>query len=1071
MIPSRIVGLFTAAILFFLTAGAAFPAPQPGKSLWVSHPALIQGLHQVTSKTPWQGVVYLKANPALIQAAHNVSNPASPQFHHFLTPAQIQQRFGPLPGVVASVEQQLSAQGFHIEGRTALGLGIRVRATAAVVNRAWSAGVRGAGPHLVATRPVYLKGPMAQTVSFISDLSAPPSRPANVPIQPRPATAQPAATPTATNSNNNLLTVSVNGPSTVPTGQSIRVAVHAVDSSGQPLSGWKVSIQPTSDVSGLQRYFEEDLNGQGQLDQNGNDVLVLVLAQPFSVSWQVTVTDGNVSYSQTVGPLDWQGPAVDAAPLTPGQVNQAYGALSTVSKAQSQGGMRIGIYAASAPTLNDLTAFEQRYGLPASTVNIISVDGGEQQVISGWHSELMLDMERSVSSAPGATLDIYTVPPSASILDAVAQAVQDNLDSVFTFSVVEPETILSDSELSAWQTVLAQGALAGMTFVAASGDSGAYADPGTSSPTVNWPAASQWVTGVGGTQLGLGLNNHIDSQWAWGPDGLWNQQLDGSGGGYSQFVSIPEWQRSVVGPSATGRAVPDVAFLSSFPYYQTAIGGSWQPMGGTSAAAPTWAGWVADQAVLQGRIGLLNPLLYGAYQNHPGDFMPVLHGGNSVYQAGPGYNPVTGLGSVKVDAFWADLTPLALRVIPSDTHAITGTPVSLTMQITDGRGNPIRQAGVRIVLTASGPGKLVINGVTGDQWVALTDTGGKASITLSSQTPQSVPITLQVSQNGALVGKGISLTLNWSGAAPTRISGPNRLDTAIQIAKAQYPGGPPGHTALLVSSSPAHLVDALAAAPLAAALNAPILLAQSQTQLGADTAAALKALNVTQLVVIGALNANAIAAGLPAGVHITQTYSGQTRFDTAALLAQALRQVAGTRPSGVFLASANSSNLVDALAADPAAALLSDPVLLVSPQKGGGIPAAEQAAMAGTSKVYVVGAATSYALHLSSVAVDLAGTNRFATAAVINTYFFPHANQIIVANGQDNHLVDALAGGPLAAMQNAPLVLVDGGSIPGPTQTYLQSLSRSALAALDVLGGTGSIPAGTGLRAEEQMAP
>src|SRR5581483_9374380 len=111
-----------------------------------------------------------------------------------------------------------------------------------------------------------------------------------------------------------------------------------------------------------------------------------------------------------------------------------------------------------------------------------------------------------------------------------------------------------------------------VTFFAASGDSGSG---------VNWPAVSPNVTAVGGTTLEI-KNGKFSKEAAW----------DGSGGGVSAYESQPDYQTQYKISKAGGmRAVPDVSFnadpASGVSVY---FGKNWYVLGGTSAAAPPWAG-------------------------------------------------------------------------------------------------------------------------------------------------------------------------------------------------------------------------------------------------------------------------------------------------------------------------------------------------------------------------------------------------------------------------------------------------------------------------------------------------
>ena len=128
------------------------------------------------------------------------------------------------------------------------------------------------------------------------------------------------------------------------------------------------------------------------------------------------------------------------------------------------------------------------------------------------------------------------------------------------------------------------------------------------------------------------------------PRFAWNDGAQGgaSGGGYSTTFNRPDWQ---TGNTKTGRGVPDVAGdADPATGYNVAVDGTDTVIGGTSAVAPLWAGLIALVNQSAGRsAGFVNPLLYA----DPDAFTDIVSGNNDGYQCGPGWDPVTGLGTPK----------------------------------------------------------------------------------------------------------------------------------------------------------------------------------------------------------------------------------------------------------------------------------------------------------------------------------------------------------------------------------------------------------------------------------------
>ena len=137
---------------------------------------------------------------------------------------------------------------------------------------------------------------------------------------------------------------------------------------------------------------------------------------------------------------------------------------------------------------------------------------------------------------------------------------------------------------------------------------------------VNYPASSPFVTGVGGTNFLLNANNTIQAEIVWNDTTV---QLGAGGGGLSDLFGRPSYQVGVVGVNQ--RAVPDISMLAdSYPGYaiyctagppDCGQQGPWTTVGGTSAAAPLFAGGAAlvdEYLNHEGHeeLGFVNPLLY-----------------------------------------------------------------------------------------------------------------------------------------------------------------------------------------------------------------------------------------------------------------------------------------------------------------------------------------------------------------------------------------------------------------------------------------------------------------------------
>jgi kumamolisin len=153
------------------------------------------------------------------------------------------------------------------------------------------------------------------------------------------------------------------------------------------------------------------------------------------------------------------------------------------------------------------------------------------------------------------------------------------------------------------------------------------------------------VLACGGTHLEA-KNGTIARETVWNTHDGW-----ATGGGVSEIFKLPAYQKKAGVPKSAnsggkvGRGVPDVAGNGdSQTGYKVLVDGASSVVGGTSAVAPLWAGLVARLNQAKGaRLGFLHSRLYALA---PGSgFRDIVQGDNGAYQARPGWDPCTGLGS------------------------------------------------------------------------------------------------------------------------------------------------------------------------------------------------------------------------------------------------------------------------------------------------------------------------------------------------------------------------------------------------------------------------------------------
>jgi subtilase family serine protease len=318
----------------------------------------------------------------------------------------------------------------------------------------------------------------------------------------------------------------------------------------------------------------------------------------------------------------------------------------------------------------DLTDFDSRFGLPAARIQVLTAMAGS---LSPWlaDTEEVGDTEMVHAVAPDATIrelmvDVahVTTPAqfAAMFSTSVRTAARDG--DVIVFPHEYGENVFTSAEAAIINSALEYAAARHATVVAGSGDSGATSERRGSSPPVrevSLPASDPLVLAVGGTRLAANL-----ATGAYGSETAWNTPVDGqpaaSGGGFSHLFARPAYQDGVPGISAM-RGVPDVAGDASpatdLAFAFAAPGGAYALLseGGTSASGPFWAGLIALADQEAGHpLGFVNPAIYRIArgpQYHKA-FHDVITGNNTVsvsgvtitgYQAGPGWDPVTGWGT------------------------------------------------------------------------------------------------------------------------------------------------------------------------------------------------------------------------------------------------------------------------------------------------------------------------------------------------------------------------------------------------------------------------------------------
>ena len=321
-------------------------------------------------------------------------------------------------------------------------------------------------------------------------------------------------------------------------------------------------------------------------------------------------------------------------------------------------------------------------------VQIILFDGYDGSPSSG-ESEVALDVEMAIAMAPGLSrVVLFAAAPSSP-----AASPNHILSAMVTNTAIKQFSCswsLGNNPRTTMDSFFTNMAAIGQSFFDASGDSGAI------SGAIPEPDDDPYITIVGGTALSTT-----------GPEGAWLSEIswnapdlgEATGGGISTTYSLPSWQSGISTSanqaSTSKRNAPDVAMVAD-NVFLVADNGTQQVSGGTSAASPLWAAFIAlanQQAAAKGHpsVGFINPAIYSIAKSigYSASFDDVVLGNNTNgvathFVATPGYDLCTGWGSPSgMSLINALVNPDGFLVLPGrgfTANGPTGGPFSLTSQ-------------------------------------------------------------------------------------------------------------------------------------------------------------------------------------------------------------------------------------------------------------------------------------------------------------------------------------------------------------------------------------------------------
>jgi kumamolisin len=285
-----------------------------------------------------------------------------------------------------------------------------------------------------------------------------------------------------------------------------------------------------------------------------------------------------------------------------------------------------------------MLAYFRSINQPVPSIRDISVDGTTNSGDPSQDASMEVALDIQVAAAAfycatghPATIRVYWAQDIAS---AVKKAAADGC-AVCSISWGADEAEWGKAGAEAMEAAAKAATNAGMIVFAAAGDNDS-SDGGPTPANVDCPASCPHVIACGGT------SKTATYEVVWN-DNPGKTNGEGTGGGYSTFFPAQPWQIGILpAPKGLGRMVPDVAANAdpNTGYIIYVNGAEVVGIGGTSAVAPLYAGLFAAFGSRKGA-GFVTPLLY----EHQKCFNDITKGGNGTYNAGPGPDPCTGIGS------------------------------------------------------------------------------------------------------------------------------------------------------------------------------------------------------------------------------------------------------------------------------------------------------------------------------------------------------------------------------------------------------------------------------------------
>ena len=581
--------------------------------------------------------------------AADVSNPKSPNYGHYLTPAQFNARFAPTAAQVSKVKKFLGGQGLRVTSVAQGNAWVTASGTAAQINKAFGVTLR--------------------TYQWQGRKLKAPDRSVSVPTSVRSVVAG------VTGLDDGLLLRRPNATPTVPGPAGQRIGQTSTTAGTAQPHAAKPPAQACSTYYGQHSQTMPVANGKTSFPT----AVCGYTPKQIRSAYGVTAT-GRTGAGITVAIIDPY--------MSPTLLSDANRYSVAMGEPQFKSGQ-----------------FKQQLFPPYDLTGVNDCDQ------TGWYGEQTLDVEAVHAMAPAANVLYVGAKDCADGLDsAINWVVQNHAASIVSDSWGSAGEDGLGSEFVSEAKLFLQAKAEGIGFYFSSGDDGDNQVVGnTSQPEPDYPASDANVTSVGGTSLSVNSNGTYGFETGWGTDralvnfgttpatysgSLPGTFVFGAGGGTSTLVQQPSYQSGVVpdglaqaNGSTRMRVVPDVSAVAD-PYTGFAVGQTVNKVfgidsyGGTSLACPLFVGLQALAS--QGRgisIGFANPLLYSLPASA---FHDVVNPASTSALAWPDGSELITLGqdtSLQTTAGFDDVTgrgsPVGAVLIAGESHkSRLGSPVS-----------------------------------------------------------------------------------------------------------------------------------------------------------------------------------------------------------------------------------------------------------------------------------------------------------------------------------------------------------------------------------------------------------